>query len=31
VIQGAFERFRQSQFRFKELMISLVSAYALAN
>ena len=31
VIQGAFERFRQSQFRFKELMISLVSAYALGN
>ncbi len=31
VIQAVLERFRDSQFRFKELMISLVSAYALGN
>ena len=31
VIQAALQRFRDSQFRFKELMISLVSAYAPAN
>ncbi|PYT35561.1 MAG: hypothetical protein DMG58_01740, partial [Acidobacteria bacterium] len=31
VIQMALQRFRDSQFRFKELMISLVSAYALGN
>ena len=31
VIQAALQRFRDSQFRFKELMISLVSAYALGN
>ena len=28
VIQAAVARFRDSQFRFKELMIALVSAYA---
>ena len=31
VILAALQRFRDSQFRFKELMISLVSAYALGN
>lgn len=31
VIQAALKRFRDSQFRFKELMISLVSAYAPGN
>jgi Protein of unknown function (DUF1592)/Protein of unknown function (DUF1588)/Protein of unknown function (DUF1587)/Protein of unknown function (DUF1595)/Protein of unknown function (DUF1585) len=31
VIQAALQRFRDSQFRFKELMISLVNAYALGN
>jgi len=31
VIQTALKRFRESQFRFKELMISLVSAYARGN
>jgi len=30
VILAALQRFRDSQFRFKELMISLVSAYALS-
>jgi hypothetical protein len=30
-IQPALKRFRDSQFRFKELMISLVSAYARVN
>ena len=31
VVLAALHRFRDSQFRFKELMISLVSAYALGN
>jgi hypothetical protein len=31
VIQAALTRFHDSQFRFKELMISLVTAYALGN
>jgi hypothetical protein len=31
VILAALKRFRDSQFHFKELMISLVSAYALGN
>ncbi|MEX2263027.1 MAG: DUF1588 domain-containing protein, partial [Bryobacteraceae bacterium] len=31
VIERSFERFRDSQFRFKELMIDLVTAYASSN